>query len=134
TCWRGSPRPTATVTSSGSTISFTSPGSPATTADALLGVTASRRKTTFSAETVSHAGERQRTPVITTTKGVLMGAADNASRVRKGYAAFNAGDVATLVDLFAEDIVWHFPGQNKLSGDHIGRDAALTALGGYGEA
>ncbi len=60
-----------------------------------------------------------------------MGAADNASRIRKGYAAFNAGDVATLVDLFAEDVVWHFPGQSKLAGDHIGRDATLAALGGY---
>ena len=63
-----------------------------------------------------------------------MGAADNASRVRKGYAAFNAGDVATLVDLFAEDVVWHFPGENKLSGDHIGRHATLTTLAGYGAA
>src|SRR5439155_17789938 len=63
-----------------------------------------------------------------------MGAADNASRVRKGYAAFNAGDVPTLVDLFAEDVVWHFPGQSKLAGDHIGRDATLSVLGGYGEA
>ena len=63
-----------------------------------------------------------------------MGAADNASRIRKGYAAFNAGDVPTLVDLFAEDVVWHFPGQSKLAGDHIGRDATLSVLGGYGEA
>src|SRR4051794_21248563 len=63
-----------------------------------------------------------------------MNAAANASRIRTGYVAFNTGDVATLVDLFAEDIVWHFPGQSKLAGDHIGRDATLGVLGAYGEA
>ena len=63
-----------------------------------------------------------------------MSAADNAARVRKGYEAFNTGDVATLIELFAEDIVWHFPGQSKLAGDHIGRDATLGVLGAYGEA
>ena len=63
-----------------------------------------------------------------------MGAADNATRVRNGYKAFNTGDVPALIDLFAEDIVWHFPGNSKLAGDHIGRDATLGVLGAYGEA
>ena len=63
-----------------------------------------------------------------------MGATDNADRIRAGYKAFNAGDIPALVDLFAEDIVWHFPGTSKLSGDHVGRDATLAALGGYGAA
>jgi len=63
-----------------------------------------------------------------------MGASENASRVRAGYDAFNTGDVAVLVDLFADDIVWHFPGSNRLSGDHVGRDATLAVLGAYGEA
>ena len=63
-----------------------------------------------------------------------MGAAENADRIRAGYKAFNAGDVPALIDLFADDIVWHFPGTSKLSGEHVGRDAALTALGGYGAA
>jgi uncharacterized protein len=60
--------------------------------------------------------------------------ADNAERIRDGYAAFNKGDVDALVDLFAEDIVWHFPGKSKLAGEHVGRDAALAMLGGYGGA
>lgn len=63
-----------------------------------------------------------------------MGATENADRIRKGYAAFNQADVPTLVDLFAEDVVWHFPGQSKLGGDHVGRDATLTVLGAYGQA
>ena len=63
-----------------------------------------------------------------------MGAIENADRIRQGYDAFNRGDVPALVDLFADDVVWHFPGASKLGGEHVGRDATLTALGGYGEA
>ena len=63
-----------------------------------------------------------------------MGAAENADRIRAGYTAFNAGDVPALVDLFAEDIVWHFPGTSKLGGDKVGRDATLTAFGEYAAA
>jgi len=63
-----------------------------------------------------------------------MGAAENADRIRAGYKAFNTGDVPGLIDLFAEDIVWHFPGKSKLAGEHVGRDAVLGALGAYGAA
>jgi ketosteroid isomerase-like protein len=63
-----------------------------------------------------------------------MGAAENADRIRAGYKAFNAGDIPALIDLFAEDIVWHFPGNSKLAGEHVGRDATLGVLGAYGEA
>ena len=63
-----------------------------------------------------------------------MGASENADRIRAGYKAFNAGDVPALSELFADDIVWHFPGTSKLAGEHIGRDATLGALGGYGAA
>ena len=63
-----------------------------------------------------------------------MNAAENEARIRKGYEAFNRGDVTALVDLFDEDIVWHFPGINKLAGDHVGRDATLAFLGAYGAA
>ena len=63
-----------------------------------------------------------------------MSAATNAQRIRDGYAAFNAGDVPALIDLFADDIVWHFPGNSKLGGEHVGRDAVLQVLGEYGAA
>ena len=63
-----------------------------------------------------------------------MGATENAARIRGGYDAFNRGDIEALTELFDEDIVWHFPGTSKLAGDHIGRDATLAALGGYGAA
>jgi ketosteroid isomerase-like protein len=61
-------------------------------------------------------------------------ASENEARIRAGYEAFNTGDVGVLVDLFAEDIVWHFPGRSKLAGEHVGRDAVLTFLGAYGAA
>jgi len=63
-----------------------------------------------------------------------MGANENASRVRAGYDAFNQADIPALIDLFDENIVWHFPGSSRLAGDHKGRDATLGVLGAYGEA
>ena len=50
----------------------------------------------------------------------------NATLLRKGYEAFGKGDMATLTDLFSEDVVWHFPGNNQLSGVHRGRDAVFA--------
>jgi ketosteroid isomerase-like protein len=52
----------------------------------------------------------------------------NEDLVRKGYAAFQSGDMATLNELFADDIVWHAPGRNQLSGDFRGREAVLATL------
>jgi ketosteroid isomerase-like protein len=63
-----------------------------------------------------------------------VGAAENDARIRGAYEAFNVGDVATLLDVLDTDIVWHFPGNNKLAGEHIGRDATLAFLGAYGAA
>jgi ketosteroid isomerase-like protein len=69
-----------------------------------------------------------------TTREADMGATENVARIRDGYTAFNRGDVEALVDLFADDLVWHFPGTSKLAGEHVGRDASLAMLGAYGEA
>jgi ketosteroid isomerase-like protein len=41
--------------------------------------------------------------------------------VREAYAAFGKGDIPALDDVFAEDIRWHEPGRNQLSGDYEGR-------------
>ncbi len=48
--------------------------------------------------------------------------------VRKGYAAFIAGDLATLSELFAEDATWVVPGNNPTSGTKQGRDAIIAYL------
>jgi hypothetical protein len=52
----------------------------------------------------------------------------NATLLRNGYAAFARGDVATLTDLFAQDVVWHLAGNNQLSGEHKGRDSVFAAF------
>ena len=61
-----------------------------------------------------------------------MGAAENAEVVRRGYEAFNAGDMATLGELFAEDSVWHAAGSSTLSGTKQGRDAVMAYFGELG--
>ncbi len=50
----------------------------------------------------------------------------NEELVRNGYGAFLAGDFAALNDLFDDDIVWHSPGRNQLSGDQRGKDEVFT--------
>lgn len=61
-----------------------------------------------------------------------MGAQEDAELVRRGYEAFNAGDVGTLSDIFAEDAVWYAAGSGVLSGKKQGRDAVLAYFGELG--
>jgi hypothetical protein len=61
-----------------------------------------------------------------------MGAAENAELVRRGYAAFNTADMATLTELFDERAAWHTPGRGPLAGDHEGREATFAQFGEYG--
>jgi ketosteroid isomerase-like protein len=49
----------------------------------------------------------------------------NLENARAGYAAFSAGDMATINDLLADDIVWHSSGDNILTGDYEGKEAVL---------
>jgi ketosteroid isomerase-like protein len=62
-----------------------------------------------------------------------MAAERNAERVRGEYDAFATGDVPALADLFAEDIVWRYPGHNSLAGDHVGQERVLRLLGQFAE-
>ena len=55
------------------------------------------------------------------------------SLVRKGYAAFNTGDIATLTSLFSHDVIQHVPGDGPLAGDYKGIDAVLTYYGRLGQ-
>ncbi|MFZ1913213.1 MAG: nuclear transport factor 2 family protein, partial [Propionicimonas sp.] len=48
--------------------------------------------------------------------------------VRSGYAAFSAGDLAALSELFAEDATWAVPGSGPTSGTKQGRDAVMAYL------
>lgn len=46
----------------------------------------------------------------------------NEELIRKGYEAFAAGDIATLNELFSDDVVWHAPGRNQLAGTFRGKE------------
>ena len=56
----------------------------------------------------------------------------NAALVRRGYAAFNSADMATLSEIMDENASWHTPGRGPLAGDHQGRDAMFAQFGRYG--
>lgn len=53
----------------------------------------------------------------------------NVALIRRGFAAFNEGDVVTLSQIIAKDAVQHMPGHNRFSGDHKGIDEILTMYG-----
>jgi len=50
--------------------------------------------------------------------------------VRRGYEAFNIGDVETLRSILARDVLHHVPGTSPLAGTYKGID---TVLGYYGK-
>jgi ketosteroid isomerase-like protein len=62
-----------------------------------------------------------------------MGADENAAVVRRGYEAFNAGDMETLTEIFDESASWHTPGRSSLAGDHEGREASFAYFGRLGQ-
>lgn len=47
---------------------------------------------------------------------------DNADIARRAYTAFLSGDMATMNELMSDDIVWHSPGNNLLSGTYRGKE------------
>jgi len=53
----------------------------------------------------------------------------NEQRFRDGYAAFQRGDIEALRnEYFTEDVVWHSPGRNPLSGDWRGIDEVMQGF------
>ncbi len=52
----------------------------------------------------------------------------NAAQMRRGHEAFNKGDVTALMEMFAADVVWHVAGNNRLSGEHRGKEAVFAAF------
>jgi ketosteroid isomerase-like protein len=61
-----------------------------------------------------------------------MGADENVAIMRRGYEAFNRGDMKTLVEIFDERAVWHLPGRSALANDYQGREAILAYFGRIG--
>jgi ketosteroid isomerase-like protein len=46
------------------------------------------------------------------------------------FEALESGDFATVAAQFADDIVWHQPGDNQFSGVHRGSEAVGAMIGG----
>ncbi len=63
----------------------------------------------------------------------MANAQENAATIRRGYEAFNSGDLQTLTELFAEGVVWHGGGRGRFTGDKRGRDATFAYFGQLGE-
>jgi ketosteroid isomerase-like protein len=57
----------------------------------------------------------------------------NEDLVRRGFAAFGTGDMATLGELFADDIVWHAGGRSPISGDYKGKDEVFGLFARFAE-
>lgn len=60
-------------------------------------------------------------------------AQSNAELLRVGYEDFVAGDVPAVLAIFSEDIGFHIPGHNPLSGDYTGHDEVVGFFQGLGE-
>jgi len=56
----------------------------------------------------------------------------NVEIVRRGYAAFNAGDLEALGQIFDAGATWHTPGRSARAGDRQGRDAVFDHFGKIG--
>lgn len=53
----------------------------------------------------------------------------NVGIIRRGYEAFSRGDMETLSQLFAKDVLWHEAGRNfELAGDYKGQEAVFASF------
>jgi ketosteroid isomerase-like protein len=53
----------------------------------------------------------------------------NAAVIQSAIDAFGAGDMATLMEIFDEKLMWHIPGRSAIAGDYVGRDAVFGLFG-----
>lgn len=51
---------------------------------------------------------------------------DNAALIRRGFDAFNSGNMTALTELFAPDATWHNPASGVIAPEHIGRDTIFA--------
>lgn len=64
------------------------------------------------------------------TKGVsTVSEQENKELVKKGYAAFAAGDVDTVMSLFDDDVEWVQPGESTVSGTFHGKTEVMEYMG-----
>jgi hypothetical protein len=58
---------------------------------------------------------------------------DNKEVIQRGYAAFSAGDVESVMNLFDDDIEWVQPGASTVSGTFHGKTEVMEHLGRLAE-
>ena len=58
---------------------------------------------------------------------------ENKELIEKGYAAFAAGDVDTVMSLFDDEVEWVQPGESAVSGTFHGKTEVLEYLGRMAE-
>lgn len=58
---------------------------------------------------------------------------DNIALIRRGYEAFSAGDIETIMTLFDDDIEWVQPGGSAISGTYHGKAEFTEFLGKLAE-
>jgi len=57
----------------------------------------------------------------------------NGDLIRRSYTAFARGDIAAVLAILAEDVLWHVPGRGLLSRDYRGHDEVLGFFGQFME-
>src|SRR2546423_4591371 len=66
-----------------------------------------------------------KTPAKSHVKAVPESHVKNVQLIKRGFEAFNKGDIATLTELLDENCIQSVPGNNRLSGEYKGRDNIL---------
>lgn len=62
-----------------------------------------------------------------------MSAEQNIETIKRGYDAFAAGDMETVLSLFDDDLEWVQPGESAISGTYHGKAEFMEFLGKLGE-
>ena len=57
----------------------------------------------------------------------------NVELLRRGYAAYGAGDLDTINELFHDDVVWHVAGRSAIAGEYQGKEQVLGFFGKVAE-
>lgn len=57
----------------------------------------------------------------------------NVKVIQKYFDSLAQGDLETLGSLFADDVIWHQPGQGQLSGTYEGKQALFGLFGKFME-
>jgi uncharacterized protein len=89
---------------------------------------------------VALAAAASSTALISTPKPALSGTAKEtkmtaeklAELIRRGYHAFNTGDMVMLTELFDANSTWETPGNSPVAGKFDGRDKIFAHFGVYG--